>query len=125
MDLEALGNRGQRVGDRLGLGPKAWLVLGGRTLLERAVSVMREVCERVIVGVRSADVERASALCGADATVVAGGATHRETMPLVDTREFGTRTFEWRAPAAGWQWARVAVWDVAGNGAFVNPHWKQ
>ena len=37
------------------------------------------------------------------------------------TREFGKRTFEWRAPAAGWQWARVAVWDVAGNGAFVNP----
>ena len=39
-------------------------------------------------------------------------------------REFGKRTFEWRAPAAGWQWARVAVWDVAGNGAFVNPVWR-
>ncbi len=54
-----------------------------------------------------------------------GKTTHRETIPLADTREFGKRTFEWRAPAAGWQWARVAVWDVAGNGAFVNPHWKQ
>jgi 2-C-methyl-D-erythritol 4-phosphate cytidylyltransferase len=68
------------VGDRLGLGPKAWLTLGGRTLLERAVSVMREVCDRVIVGVRPADAERASELCGTDATVVIGGATHRETM---------------------------------------------
>jgi 2-C-methyl-D-erythritol 4-phosphate cytidylyltransferase len=67
-------------GERLGLGPKAWLTLGGQTLLERAVAVMREVCERVIVGVPSADVERAGALCGAGATVIAGGATHRDTM---------------------------------------------
>ena len=54
-----------------------------------------------------------------------GKTTHRETIPLAETREFGKRAFEWRAPAAGWQWARVAVWDVAGNGAFVNPVWKQ
>ncbi len=53
-----------------------------------------------------------------------GKTTHRETIPLGETREFGKRTFEWRAPAAGWQWGRVAVWDVAGNGAFVNPVWK-
>jgi hypothetical protein len=43
---------------------------------------------------------------------------------LADTREFGGKTFEWRAPAKGWKWARVAVWDVAGNGAFVNPVWR-
>jgi hypothetical protein len=53
-----------------------------------------------------------------------GKGTHRETIPLTDTREFGKRTFDWRAPAAGWKWARLAVWDVAGNGAFVNPTWK-
>ena len=53
-----------------------------------------------------------------------GHTTHRETIPLSETREFGKRTFEWRATAAGWTWARVAVWDVAGNGAFVNPVWK-
>jgi 2-C-methyl-D-erythritol 4-phosphate cytidylyltransferase len=68
------------LGERLGLGPKAWLTLGGRTLLERAVTVMRQVCTRVIVGVRPEDVERAGALCGTDAVVVEGGATHRETM---------------------------------------------
>ena len=34
------------------------------------------------------------------------------------------RRFEWRAKANGWKWARVAVWDVAGNGAFVNPFWR-
>jgi hypothetical protein len=54
-----------------------------------------------------------------------GKTTHRETIPLADTREFGKKTFEWRAPAAGWQWARLAVWDVAGNGAFVNPVWAK
>ena len=54
-----------------------------------------------------------------------GRTTHRESIELTDTREFGDRTFEWRARAGGWTWARVAVWDVAGNGAFVNPLWRQ
>ena len=52
-----------------------------------------------------------------------GQTTHREVIELADTREFGSKTFEWRAKADGWKWARVAVWDVAGNGAFVNPFW--
>lgn len=67
-------------GDRLGLGPKAWLALGGRTLLERAVATMRLVTDRVIVGVAAPDLDRARALCGVEADVVPGGATHRETM---------------------------------------------
>jgi hypothetical protein len=53
-----------------------------------------------------------------------GRATQRESIDLADTREFGSRSFEWRAKASGWKWARVAVWDVAGNGAFVNPVWR-
>lgn len=53
-----------------------------------------------------------------------GRTTHRETIELADTREHGTKTFTWRAKAGGWTWARVAVWDVAGNGAFVNPTWR-
>lgn len=67
-------------GNRLGLGPKAWLVLGGRTLLERAVATMRLVTDRVIVGVAAADLDRARTLCAGEADVVPGGATHRETM---------------------------------------------
>ena len=85
-------------GERLGLGPKAWLTLGGRTLLERAVATMRLVADRVIVGVDAGDVARARAVCGPDALVVAGGATHRETM---------VATF--RAGSAPW----VLVHDVA------------
>jgi hypothetical protein len=53
-----------------------------------------------------------------------GVTTHREVFELADTRELAEQTFEWRASAKGWKWARVAVWDVAGNGAFVNPVWR-
>ena len=53
-----------------------------------------------------------------------GQTTHREVIDLPDVREFGDKRFRWRAKAAGWKWARVAVWDVAGNGAFVNPLWR-
>jgi hypothetical protein len=53
-----------------------------------------------------------------------GETTHRKTIELTATREFGSQTFEWRTAASGWTWARVAVWDVAGNGAFVNPFWR-
>jgi 2-C-methyl-D-erythritol 4-phosphate cytidylyltransferase len=67
-------------GERLALGPKAWLTLGGRTLLERAVTTMRAIPASVFVGVSADHVDRARASCGADATVVPGGATHRETM---------------------------------------------
>jgi hypothetical protein len=53
-----------------------------------------------------------------------GETTHREVIELADTREFGSKSFEWRAKANGWKWARVAVWDVAANGAFANPFWR-
>ena len=53
-----------------------------------------------------------------------GETTHRQTIELTATRDFGSQTFEWRTAASGWKWARVAVWDVAGNGAFVNPFWR-
>ncbi len=53
------------------------------------------------------------------------GATHREVTPLSRTRAFGAGGFALAADAPGWTWARVAVWDVAGNGAFVNPTWRE
>ena len=45
-------------------------------------------------------------------------------IPLTETRQLGVETFEWTVEAEGWTWARVAVWDVAANGAFVNPTWR-
>jgi len=38
-----------------------------------------------------------------------GETTHREVIELAETREFGSKRFEWRAKASGWKWARVAV----------------
>lgn len=67
-------------GVRLGLGPKALLMLGGRTLVERAVAVVRAVAGRVIVGAPAAHVEQVRQLCGPDVLVLEGGATRRQTM---------------------------------------------
>lgn len=53
-----------------------------------------------------------------------GAETHRKIIPLEATREFGHATFEWSAEAKNWKWARLAVWDVAGDGAFTNPIWR-
>jgi hypothetical protein len=53
-----------------------------------------------------------------------GAAIHHKTFPLDDTREFGNRKFRWEADAPGWKWARLAIWDIAGNGAFTNPIWR-
>ena len=50
---------------------------------------------------------------------------HREITPLSRTRVFGAGGFGLTIDAPGWAWARVAVWDVAGNGAFVNPTWRE
>ncbi len=53
-----------------------------------------------------------------------GKETHHEIFPLDTTRQFGHRKFEWTAGASNWKWARLALWDVAGNGAFTNPVWR-
>ena len=53
-----------------------------------------------------------------------GAGVHRQEIPLDDSHEFGTRKFRWEVGAKGWKWARLAIWDVAGNGAFTNPIWR-
>jgi hypothetical protein len=53
-----------------------------------------------------------------------GTQTRREIFSLESTRPFGAASFEWKVKAPGWRWARLAVWDVAANGAFVNPVWR-
>ncbi len=58
------------------------------------------------------------------AEIVAGDGTttFRRRIDLSDTRAFGTRAFSGLLPdAPGLCWARLAVWDVAGNGAFSQP----
>ena len=53
-----------------------------------------------------------------------GKTTHREILALDSTRGFGTKQFDWQVKAPRWTWARVAVWDIAGDGAFTNPTWR-
>ncbi len=53
-----------------------------------------------------------------------GEKTYRKTYSLQSTREFGSYKIEFDLAAPNWRWARFAVWDVAGNGAFANPTWR-
>jgi hypothetical protein len=53
-----------------------------------------------------------------------GTETNRRIFPLESTRQFGSGAFDWDVDAPRWKWARLAVWDVAGNGAFTNPVWR-
>jgi hypothetical protein len=53
-----------------------------------------------------------------------GGQTFREIIPLETTRPFSEGQWEWKLKAPEWKWARIAVWDVAANGAFTNPVWR-
>ncbi len=54
-----------------------------------------------------------------------GSETFRDIFSLETTREFGKSSFEWKITANNWKWARFAVWDVAADGAFTNPVWKE
>lgn len=79
-DVEAIV-QGAGPGTRLGLGPKAFLVLAGRTLLERAVTTMLAVTAKVTVAVPAAHLVRAQDLVGGPSTrVIAGGARRIDTL---------------------------------------------
>ena len=53
-------------------------------------------------------------------TVGDGNRREREIHPLDSTAAFGDQEFTWRVPPAS-KWARIEVWDIAGNGALTNP----
>lgn len=53
-----------------------------------------------------------------------GTNTHHQLIDLQSTPAFDDRSYTWSADTPGWTWARFAVWDVAGNGAFTNPIWR-
>jgi hypothetical protein len=49
--------------------------------------------------------------------------THRQLMDLQSTSAFDEHVYSWTVETPVWTWARFAVWDVAGDGAFTNPVW--
>ena len=67
-------------GSRLGQGPKAFVILGGQTLLERSIALFRGIADHIIVAVPSADLARAQALVAGDrVAVIAGGESRSQT----------------------------------------------
>jgi hypothetical protein len=45
----------------------------------------------------------------------------RKIIPLTNTEAFGTKSFRIPFDATGKKWVRFAVWDSAGNGAWLQP----
>jgi len=50
-----------------------------------------------------------------------GTKTDRQVIPATDLPAFGKHHFQIPFDATGKKWVRFAVWDSAGNGAFVQP----
>ena len=50
-----------------------------------------------------------------------GKTTDRQIIPTTDLPAFGKKTFKIPFTATGKKWVRFAAWDVATNGAFVQP----
>lgn len=69
----------------------------------------------------TADVRHTLPLQFAEVVWGDGEKTHRKMYSLETTREFGNKKIEFEVDAPKWRWARLAVWDIAGNGAFANP----
>jgi hypothetical protein len=53
-----------------------------------------------------------------------GQQTHHQEIDLSKIGQYGEHSFTWSATATNWKWARLAVWDVAGDGAFTNAIWR-
>jgi 2-C-methyl-D-erythritol 4-phosphate cytidylyltransferase len=66
-------------GVRLAAGPKAFVRVGDRTLLQWAVLALQDVVDDIVVAVGEADVARAQALVPG-ARVIAGGASRQATV---------------------------------------------
>jgi hypothetical protein len=50
-----------------------------------------------------------------------GTKTDRQIISATDLPAFGRHHFQLPFDATGKKWVRFAVWDAAGNGAFVQP----
>lgn len=67
-------------GSRLGLGPKAYVRLGGSTILELAVAALRGRVDEIVVAVPAGTESQAAELLGDDVSVVEGGGSRQETV---------------------------------------------
>jgi len=70
-----------------------------------------------------ADVEWTFPLAFAEVVWGDGKTIDRQIVSATDLAPFGTKRFSIPFDATGKAWVRLAVWDSAGNGAFVQPIW--
>jgi hypothetical protein len=71
----------------------------------------------------TADVEWTFPLSFVEVVWGDGKTIDRQIVRATDTGAFGTKRFSIPFDAKGKAWVRFAVWDSAGNGAFVQPVW--
>jgi hypothetical protein len=88
-------------------------------ILIRNYSVTGTGVERTI----SADAEWTFPLLFAEVVWGDGRRVDRKVIPATDLPPYGSKHFSVPFDAAGKAWVRFAIWDVAGNGAFVQPVW--
>lgn len=103
------------------LGRGDYFISTGEILLNR-FSISGNSPNQIIV---QADVSYTFPLKMAEVVWGNGSETSREVFPLETTRQLGRSSFEWKIQANNWKWARFAVWDVAADGAFSNPVWRE
>jgi len=71
----------------------------------------------------AADVEWTFPLSFVEVVWGDGKKVERQVMSATELGAFGTKHFAIPFDATGKSWVRFAVWDSAGNGAFVQPVW--
>jgi hypothetical protein len=106
-----------RVLDALAKG-EGFITTGEILLPSAAMSPVGEGSVRVNARISSTFPLRMAELVWGD-----GVTTHRQRIDLVSTPAFDSHDYSWTIETPGWTWARFAVWDVAGDGAFTNPIW--
>jgi hypothetical protein len=88
-------------------------------ILIRNYKVAGEGSQRTI----TADVDWTYPLAFVEVVWGDGKTIDRQTISATDSGPFGTKHFAIPFNATGKAWVRFAVWDSAGDGAFVQPVW--
>ena len=68
-----------------------------------------------------ADIEYTFPLDFAEVVWSDGTTVSRKIIRLTDSAAFGTKTLRIPFDATGKKWVRLAVWDSAGDGAWLQP----
>jgi len=71
----------------------------------------------------TADVEWTYPMAFMEIVTGDGKTITKKVISATDMQAFGTKKLSIPFDAAGKKWVRFSMWDVAGNGGFVQPQW--